>query len=64
MGVWEGVAPNGGNMCDVPDCANAAMTVFLPAFESPGGWSGDTHQYDPELDIAYVCADHRPGSSR
>jgi len=34
--------------------------VFLPAFESPGGWSGDHHQYDPGLDIAFVCDEHQP----
>ena len=61
MGVWEGLSKTGDkNECDVPECENLAIMVFLPAFESPGGWSGDHHQYDPGLDIAFVCDEHQP----
>ena len=61
MGVWEGLSKTGDKLeCDVPECGSLAIMVFLPAFESPGGWSGDHHQYDPNLDIAFVCDEHQP----
>lgn len=59
MGVWEGLSPSSQDTCDVPECTNTAIQVFLPAFESPGGWSGDKHEYDPKLEIAYVCIEHQ-----
>ena len=46
MGVWEGLSPSSQYTCNVPECTNTAIMVFLPAFESPGGWSGDKHQSD------------------
>ena len=60
MGVWDGLAPSSDTVCEVPDCEERAVTVFLPAFESPGGWTGDNHEYAPRLEIAYVCEKHKP----
>ena len=64
MGVWEGLSPGrvelGAPLCEVPDCEEQAVTVFLPAFESPGGWTGDNHEYASKLEIAYVCKKHKP----
>ena len=60
MGVWEGLSPSAQDTCDVPGCTNAAITAFLPAFESPGGWSGDHQEYDPNLNIAFICKEHQP----
>jgi len=61
MGVWEGLSPSSKDTydCDVPECTNTAIMVFLPAFESPSGWSGDKQEYDPKLEIAYVCIEHQ-----
>ena len=60
MGVWEGLSLTSQNVCDVPKCFQSAVTVFLPAFESSGGWSGDNQEYDPKLNIAFVCNTHKP----
>jgi len=58
MGVWDGLTASCD--CEVPGCTNRAVTVFLPAFESAGGWSGDHNEYDPKLEIAFVCKEHKP----
>ena len=60
MGNWEGLPASSDATCEVPDCISPAVTVFLPAFESPGGWTGDQQEYAPSLEIAMVCAEHRP----
>ena len=66
MGVWEGLPPTSSYACEVPlanelgFCTAPAVTVFLPAFESSGGWTGDNHEYAPRLEIAYVCEKHKP----
>jgi len=60
MGVWDGLPPTDHYLCEVPDCEERAVTVFLPAFESPGGWTGDNHEYASTLEIAYVCKEHKP----
>ena len=61
MGQWEVMSKTGDKVeCEVPDCTDLAVIVWLPAFESPGGWSGDHHQYDPNLEIAFVCEEHQP----
>jgi hypothetical protein len=70
MGNWEGLVqaawgsyPHPSDaICEVPDCISPAVTAFLPAFESPGGWTGDHQEYAPSLEIAMVCAEHRPNS--
>ena len=61
MGNWEGLSKTGDKLeCDVPECGSLAIMVFLPAFESPGGWAGNHQEYDPDLDIAFVCEEHQP----
>jgi hypothetical protein len=60
MGVWEGLPPTSDTVCEVPGCEERAASVFLPAFESPGGWTGDNQQYAFKLEIAYVCEKHKP----
>ena len=60
MGVWEGLSPAGRPLCEVPNCKERAVTAFLPAFESPGGWTGDDQQYAPQWNIAFVCEEHKP----
>ena len=61
MGQWEVMPKTGDKVeCEVPDCTDLAVIIFLPAFESPGGWSGDHHQYDPNLEIAFLCEEHQP----
>ena len=60
MGVWEGLPPAGRPLCEVPNCKERAVTAFLPAFESPGGWTGDHQEYDFSLNIAFVCEEHKP----
>tara|TARA_R110000765_G_C18885190_1_gene602516 strand:+ start:169 stop:363 length:195 start_codon:yes stop_codon:yes gene_type:complete len=64
MGVWVEFSSWPTVHCEIPKCVEPAIMVFLPAFESPGGWSGDSQQYDPELNIGYVCGCHYPGDSR
>jgi hypothetical protein len=60
MGVWEGLPASSDGICEVPGCIRQAVTSFLPAFEGPGGWTGDRQQYDSSLEISMVCMDHRP----
>ena len=60
MGVWEGLPPTTTLHCEVPGCREQAVTVFTPAFESPGGWTGDHQEYDFSLNIAFVCEEHKP----
>ena len=60
MGDWEKTNNKDKLECEIPGCSSVAALIFLPAFESPGGWSGDHHQYDPGLDIAFVCDEHQP----
>ena len=60
MGDWEKTNNKDKLECEIPDCSNVAALIFLPAFESPGGWSGDHHQYDPNLEIAFLCEEHQP----
>jgi len=60
MGVWEGLSRTSDIHCEVPGCGDKATVSFGPAFESPGGWSGDHHEYDPKLEIAFVCEEHKP----
>ena len=61
MGDWEHIRTDKDKLeCEVPECTNVAIMVFLPAFESPGGWSGNHQEYDPDLDIAFVCEEHQP----
>ena len=61
MGQWEVMSKTRDKVeCEVPDCTDLAVIIFLPAFESPGGWSGDHHQYDPNLEIAFLCEEHQP----
>jgi len=60
MGVWDGLSPTDYYLCEIPDCEERAVTAFLPAFESPGGWTGDNHEYASTLEIAYVCKEHKP----
>ena len=52
MGVWDGLSATDHYLCEIPDCEERAVTVFLPAFESPGGWTGDNHEYASTLEIA------------
>ena len=59
MGDWEQLTRDELE-CEVPKCTDRAVLIFLPAFESPGGWSGDHQEYDPGLDIAFVCMAHQP----
>jgi len=60
MGVWDGLTASSDAKCEVPGCDARAVTAFLPAFESPGGWTGDNHEYASTLEIAYVCEKHKP----
>ena len=60
MGVWEGLPPTSTLHCEVHACREGAVTVFTPAFESPGGWTGDDNQYSPKENIAFVCEEHKP----
>ena len=60
MGDWEKTNNKDKLECEIPECTNTAALIFLPAFESPGGWSGDHQEYDPKLDIAFVCDEHQP----
>ena len=60
MGVWEGLSPTSTLHCEVPGCEERAVTVFGPAFESPGGWTGDHQEYAPQWNIAFVCEEHKP----
>ena len=60
MGVWEGLSPNFSLPCEVPDCGGRSVTAFTPAFESSGGWTGDHQEYDFNLNIAFVCEEHKP----
>jgi len=60
MGVWEGLPPAGRPLCEVVGCRERAVTVFTPAFESPGGWTGDHQEYSPHWNIAFVCSRHKP----
>jgi hypothetical protein len=60
MSVWDGLSATSDTVCDVPDCNERAVTCFLPAFESPGGWTGDNGEYAPRLNIAFVCERHKP----
>ena len=60
MGVWDGIFTTSGIVCDVPDCGELAVKTFLPAFESPGGWTGDNDEYASKLNITFVCETHKP----
>ena len=60
MGVWEGLQPRSDLLCDVPGCEGWAVTCFGPVFESSGGWTGDHWEYDPRLNIGFVCHEHKP----
>ena len=60
MGVWEGLPPTSTLHCEVHGCREQAVTVFTPAFESPGGWTGDHQEYAPNEGIAFVCSRHKP----
>ena len=66
MGVWDGIFTTSGIVCDVPvgdgytHCKELAVTTFLPAFESAGGWTGDNNEYDSKLNITFVCETHKP----
>ena len=60
MGVWDGIFTTSGIVCEVPDCEELAVTTFLPAFESAGGWTGDNNEYDSKLNITFVCETHKP----
>jgi hypothetical protein len=41
-------------------CGEPAVTTFLPAFESAGGWTGDNNEYLSEMNITFVCETHKP----
>jgi len=68
MGVWDGIFTTSGIVCDVPVhrgiawhyCGEPAVTTFLPAFESAGGWTGDNNEYLSEMNITFVCETHKP----
>ena len=60
MGVWEGLPLAGRPLCEVHACRERAVTVFLPAFESSGGWTGDHREYDSKINIAFLCEEHKP----
>ena len=60
MGVWDGLPPTFYLTCEVPNCKEKAVTAFTPAFESPGGWTGDHQEYAPQWNIALVCEEHKP----
>ena len=66
MGVWDGIFTTSGIVCEVPlgdgmgFCTALAVTTFLPAFESAGGWTGDNNEYDSKLNITFVCETHKP----
>ena len=64
MGVWAGLSLIADIRCEVPGCGDKATVSFNPAFESPGGWSGDHQEYDPNLEIAFVCEEHKPAYLR
>jgi len=68
MGVWDGLPPTSSIVCEVPVhrgiawhyCGERAVTTFLPAFESAGGWTGDNHEYASKMNITFVCETHKP----
>ena len=60
MGSCDGLSSTSDSLCEVPGWEERAVTVFLPAFESPGGWTGDHQEYAPRPAIAFVCEEHKP----
>lgn len=61
MEQWKQILTNAHfppTQCDVPNCPNAAYIMFLPGYESGGGWIGHSGVFPPGLNISEICYDH------